>query len=104
MKFRTTPAFDADVRRLSDEEFINFRKVVRERFVPAAERVAANPGTGWPRGLRVRDVEGAPGVWEMTWDWPDGRATFEWVEIDGYPAIEWRRVGGHEIFREPKRE
>jgi len=39
----------------------------------------------------------------MTWSFsgPDGRATFEWIEIDGEPAIFWRRVGGHEILGEP---
>ena len=73
-----------------------------ERFVPAAERRATDPSAPWPKGLRVRDVEGAPGVWELTWSFggPDGRATFEWVEIGGEPAIRWRRVGGHAIFRE----
>ena len=104
MKYRTTPAFDADVRRLSREEYTKFRTVVRDHFVPAAERVAARPGSKWPRGLRVKDVEGAHGIWELTWDWPDGRATFEWIEVDGEPAIQWRRVGGHDIFGDPARE
>jgi hypothetical protein len=31
----------------------------------------------------------------------DGRATFEWIEIDGEPAIHWRRIGGHGIFDSP---
>jgi len=39
----------------------------------------------------------------MTWQWPNGRATFEWVEIGGELAIKWHRVGGHEIFGEPTR-
>jgi hypothetical protein len=29
---------------------------------------------------------------------PDGRATWEWVEIDGEPAIRWRRVGDHGVL------
>jgi hypothetical protein len=39
----------------------------------------------------------------MTWSFfgPDGHATFEWVEIDGTSGIRWRRIGTHEIFREP---
>jgi hypothetical protein len=74
---------------------------VRTRFVPAAERHAENPAARWPKALRVKDVELAPGVWEMTWAWPDGRATFQWIEIEGEPAILWRRVGGHAIFKEP---
>jgi hypothetical protein len=51
----------------------------------------------------VKDVEGAPGIWEMTWSFagPDGRATFEWIEIRGEPGIRWRRIGGHAIFGAP---
>lgn len=84
-----------------------FVEVVRKRFVPAAERIAAGKGTPkWPASLRVKNVEGAPGIWEMAWSFsgPDGRATFEWREFDGQPGIFWRRVGGHEIFDEPTGE
>lgn len=95
MKWRAAPAFEADVRRLSAEELRLFRTVVRE----------ADSAAAWPKKLRVRRVAGAPGVWEMTWSFsgPDGRATFEWVEIEGKPGILWRRLGGHEIFRDPVR-
>ncbi len=105
MKWETTPAFDADLRRLSEDELKLFRKVVRDSFVPAAERPAANPAAPWPKSLRVKDVEGAPGIWEMTWSFagPDGRATFEWITIDGEQAVRWRRVGGHEILNDPAR-
>jgi hypothetical protein len=39
----------------------------------------------------------------MTWSFsgPDGRATFEWVLVDGEPGIRWRRIGGHAIFGSP---
>jgi hypothetical protein len=39
----------------------------------------------------------------MTWRFaePDGRATFEWIEVDGELAVLWRRIGGHEIFGRP---
>ncbi len=52
--------------------------------------------------LRVKRVESHPGVWEVTWA-PDGRATFEYgPEVrPGEPHIIWRRVGAHDIFREP---
>lgn len=103
MKFETTPAFEGDVRRLKrrKELFETFRSVVREQFIPAAERHLHRPAEAWPAGVRVKHVEGATGVWEMTWDWPDGRATFEWIDIGGEPAIRWRRVGTHSIFRDP---
>ena len=95
MKWQATPAFHADVRRLSEREQSLFRTVVRDH---GREYV-------WPKKRRVKRVEGAPGIWELTWSFsgPDGRATFEWVEVDGEPAIRWRRVGGHEIFRAPDR-
>jgi hypothetical protein len=103
VKFQRTPAFDGDWRRLSADERARFRSVVREDFHPACERLRANPGAAWPKRLRVRSVQGAPGIWEMTWSFagPDGRATFEWIEIDGEPAIRWRRIGGHAIFGTP---
>lgn len=103
MKYERTPRFDADLRRLSDDERTLFRTVATEQFASAAERHATQPGSAWPTGLRVKRVQGARGVWEMTWSFagPDGRATFEWIEIDDEPAIRWRRVGSHAIFTEP---
>ncbi len=61
------------------------------------------PALTWPASLRVRRVVAAPGMWEMSWSFsgPDGRATLEWVVIDGRPAIRWRRVGTHAVFRDP---
>ena len=103
MKFQLTPAFESDWARLSPDERARFREVITRQFHPACERRRADPAARWPKALRVRDVEGAPGIWEMTWSFagPDGRATFEWVEIDGEPGIRWRRVGGHAIFGAP---
>lgn len=102
MKFERTGAFDADWRRLSAQERELFRAKVRD-FHEAAVAQAGNPGTRWPGGLRVKSVEGAPGIWEMTWSFsgPDGRATFEWMTIDGASGIRWRRIGGHAIFKTP---
>lgn len=103
MKFAVTPAFEGDWGRLSEAERSMFRGVVRNDFHPACERRRLDPSAPWPRKLRVRDIEGAPGLWEMTWSFsgPDGRATFEWIEVDGEPGIRWRRIGSHSIFRDP---
>lgn len=103
MKFEVTPAFIADWARLSNEERARFRAVVRDRFHPACQRRMADPAAAWPRSLRIRDVEGATGILEMTWSFagPDGRATFEWVVRAGEARVRWRRIGGHEVFREP---
>lgn len=52
--------------------------------------------------LRVKGVQGRPGVWEMTWA-ADGRATFEYGPevIAGEPHVIWRRIGAHDVFRRP---
>jgi len=69
-------------------------------FVEAAQRAAAGEPDPWTSSMRVKKMEGAGGVREMTWSRndPDGRATWQWTEIDGDAAILWRRVGTHEIF------
>ncbi len=72
-------------------------------FVEACDRFAADPASAWPAALRVKDVEGAAGVFEVTFHFtgPDIRATFEWVQIEGELGVRWRRLGGHEIFKKP---
>ena len=102
MKFQTTASFDADYSRLSLEERRLFRDALTV-FVPACDRHTAEPGAAWPASLRVRGVEGARGIWEMTrsFSGTDGRATFEFVQIEGTLGVRWRRIGGHAIFRRP---
>ncbi|MEX0754923.1 MAG: hypothetical protein WD556_07375 [Actinomycetota bacterium] len=53
-------------------------------------------------GLRVKGVQSAPGVHEMTWG-GDGRATFEYGDpvVENETHIIWRRVGTHGIFGNP---
>jgi hypothetical protein len=103
VKFETTPAFDADVRRLKPEHMSEFRKVVREKFVPACDAYDADPATPWPASLRVKPVRSTGGVLEMTWSFasPDGRATFEFVTVEGELRVRWRRVGDHDVFKKP---
>jgi len=57
---------------------------------------------GFRKGLRVRSVTGATGIFEMTWA-DNGRATFEYGEatVPNEPHVVWRRVGTHEIFDMP---
>ena len=102
MKFVVLDAFRADYRRLPPADQATFKKALRE-FVAACDRYADDRATTWPASLRVKKVESAPGIWEMTWSFsgPDGRATFEWVEVDGSLAVRWRRIGDHRIFRKP---
>jgi hypothetical protein len=103
VKFETTPAFDADYRRLDQHHAATLRRVVREKFAPACEAYAADAATRWPASLRVKAVRGAPRVLEMTWSFssPDGRATFELITVDGDLRCRWRRIGDHSVFTRP---
>lgn len=91
--FATTPRFERDWKDLTRQQWERFRRVVREHFVPDLDAGAFRPG------LRVRGVQGASGVYEMTWA-PDGRATWEYgaEQRPGTPHVIWRRVGTHQIF------
>ena len=107
MRFETTPAFAADWKRLDAAERAAFRAVV-PAFSEACDRRVADPGSVWPGSLRVRPLVNARGIFELTWSFagPDGRATWEWTTVrldDGAdaPAVRWRRIGGHAVFRAP---
>ena len=100
MKFEVTDSFKGDWNRLSERERRRFRDVLPS-FNEACDHIAADAAARFPSALRVKDVENAPGILEMTWSFsgPDGRATFEWVAIDDTRGVRWRRIGGHAIFR-----
>jgi len=102
VRYVVLDSFKAAYNRLSRGEQALFKKTL-PNFVTACDRFAADPSAVWPSALRVKDVENAPGIFEMTWSFsgPDGRATFEWVHLDGQLAVRWRRVGGHAIFKRP---
>lgn len=57
---------------------------------------------GFRKGLRVKGVQGATGIFEMTWA-DDGRATFEYgnAVTEGEPHVIWRRVGTHAVLDRP---
>jgi hypothetical protein len=108
VRFERTDPFRADYQRLPEDARNKFRTAARA-FNTAADRFfeTKNPSS-WPANLRVRAVANAPGVFEMTWSFsgPDGRATWEWTTVVGTdgrpgPAVRWRRLGSHRIFREP---
>jgi hypothetical protein len=105
VRFEWTHRFEADFRRLSASERDTFRTIARE-FSSAADAFL-EARTPWPTRFRVRSVESAPGIFEMTWSFsgPDGRATWEWETLaaprESHPAVLWRRIGGHSIFKSP---
>jgi hypothetical protein len=60
------------------------------------------PSGRFRSSLRIKGVQAAPGVFEMSWA-DDGRATWQYGPevIVGQPHIIWRRIGGHDIFASP---
>lgn len=94
--FRRLPRFDRDYERLSSAEKAKFKAAVR-KFVEHL-KTGGQP----PTGLRIKGVQGAKGIYELTWA-DDGRATFQFGDSirQGEPHIVWRRVGGHDIFGNP---
>jgi hypothetical protein len=76
------------------------QRLFLQAVVQFVEDLAA--AKGFRKGLRVKGVQGAPGVFEMTWA-NDGRATFEYGPslVEGQSHIIWRRVGTHAIFTAP---
>jgi hypothetical protein len=90
-----TARFLRDYEGLSASERNAFMTAVRA-FVEDLPRGRFGPS------LRVKGVQVAPGVFEMTWA-DDGRATWQYgPEVtEGQPHIIWRRIGGHDIFASP---
>ena len=88
--------FRADFERLTPTQQAAFLTAVAQ-FVDDLQR-----GRAFRKGLRVKGIQGAAGLFEMTWA-PDGRATFEYGDevIAGQPHIVWRRVGTHVVFTMP---
>jgi hypothetical protein len=76
----------------------------RKRFKAAVKKFVEDLKAKRPfrKGLRVKGVQGADGIFEMTWA-GDGRATFEYgdEQISGEPHIVWRRVGTHDVPGNP---
>jgi hypothetical protein len=94
--FQKLPRFEKDFDQLSPDDRERFRQAA-VRFIEDLER-----GGAFRPGLRVRGIQGAPGVFEMTWA-PDGRATFHYGEPvrEGQAHVVWRRVGTHDVFGNP---
>jgi len=89
------PRFFRDLKSLRSAELTAFYRAVR-LLADGVDSRRFDPS------LRVKRVQGSPGVWEMTWA-PDGRATFHYGEEvrPGKAHIVWRRIGTHSILRTP---
>jgi hypothetical protein len=85
--------FNKDYAALSQSEKAQFKEAVK-KFIEDLQS-----GKGFRKGLRVKGVKGAAGVFEIPWA-DDGRATFSYAKSlkNGEPHIIWRRVGTHDIL------
>lgn len=93
--FEVLPRFWRDYQRLSLEQRAALQEAV-EKFVDDLGRARFRPG------LRVKAIQGAEGIFELTWA-NDGRATFQFGESirPGEPHVIWRRCGTHDVFAAP---
>ena len=88
--------FRSDFDSLSPGQQTAFLVAVT-KFVDDLDR-----GQGFRKGLRVKGIKGATGIFEMTWA-DNGRATFQYsdsIKSTGAHVV-WRRVGTHGIFERP---
>jgi len=86
--------FRRDYRRLAPREQKRFRAAAR-LLDEGLKRGLVDPR------LRFKRVQGHRDVWELSFD-RDGRATLRYERLPGGELlIEWRRVGGHDIFAAP---
>lgn len=88
--------FRADFERLTPTQQAAFRVAISQ-FVEDLRS-----GRSFRKGLRVKGIQAASGIFEMTWA-DDGRATFEYGDevVKGEPHVVWRRVGTHSVFKQP---
>jgi hypothetical protein len=93
--YEQEPRLRRDLKRLTPARRKAFRTAVRQFL----EDLQSGP---FRAGLRVKGIQRATGVYEVTWA-PDGRATFQYgtEKHPGHTHIIWRRIGTHDIFDEP---
>ncbi|MCX5079178.1 hypothetical protein OHA84_38195 (plasmid) [Streptomyces sp. NBC_00513] len=98
--YESLPRFTADLDRLTPEQHRRFRRAVTA-FVDDLRT-----GSRIRAGLRVKNISGFPGIYELTWSMgtgPAGRATWQYGATlrPGTPHVIWRRIGTHDILTGP---
>lgn len=95
-------AFKSDLRRLNENHKAMVQRAVR-KFAQDLKAIEEGSGDHVRGALRVKPLQSRPGIWELTWEAGDGRATFEYGtgRRPGMRHIVWRRVGSHSILTEP---
>ncbi len=100
--FNFADSFHGDYKSLGIEE----REKVKAVITMFREDLAAiEEGTlnDFRPRLRVKPLQAQSGIFEMTWEGNDGRATFEFgaEQVAGKRHVTWRRIGSHAILRNP---
>lgn len=100
--FDRTDSFKSDYKQLSDGEQA-LVKAALEGFIEDLTAIDEGKQQHFRQTLRVKPMRGQPGIWEMTWEYQDGRATFAYGDEvqEGKSHIVWRRIGTHGIFSDP---
>ena len=96
------PTYDAPDSFWRDFERLN--PAQQDAFLDARTKFAEVADSGQFRAsLRVKPMKGRPGIWEMTCEGNDGRATFMYGPdiMPGKRHDIWRRIGTHDIFSHP---
>ncbi|MGW0669751.1 hypothetical protein [Streptomyces sp. NPDC002746] len=95
--YETMNRFNHDLRRLTPEQ---------RPSPPAFVHDLRDADGHFRAGLRVKQVSGFPGIYELTWSagtGPAGRATWQYGPAyrPGTPHVIWRRIGTHDILTGP---
>lgn len=104
MRFLRLPSFLRDWRALSHTEQELVRQWLRSDFLPVVAAYEVDPDNfRWPKSLRFEHITGGGGICAVTWSFSgsDGRATFEFDTLDGQMVLVWRRIGHHDVYRQP---
>lgn len=91
-----------DLRDLGTEHRAMFKSALDD-FIDDLTNIEEGKANDFRRSLRVKPMKGVDGIWEMTWEGNDGRATFQHgpEQKPGKRHIVWRRIGTHSIFKNP---
>lgn len=100
--YELTESAERDYRRLNHDERSAFKAALKD-FISDLTSIEAGEFSDFRRGLRVKPMRNADGIWEMTWEIADGRATFAYgpERRSGMRHVIWRRIGGHSVFDKP---
>ena len=88
--FQTLSRFEAGWKNLTREQQARFREIVLEVLT----QKQATPDRSRRSVVRVREVAGHPGIFELRWS-SDGRAMFCFgaERVPGQQHVIWRQIG-----------